>query len=510
MEKQIKTWSPQQQAFFDWCEKGTGSVVVEAVAGAGKTSVLMEAGQRIRGGVMYVVYAKKNALEAQDKLKKAGIDWKKMQASTVHSAGFKALAKTFGNIKLDDKKTYGIVDQLVPEGHKLFAYRSVIVKLVGLAKQRAIGVMGAIDNVTLWMDIVEHFDVIQTEGDDEEAPVEEIIALAQQVLRVNNMQTSVVDYNDMVYLPLVHKCKFWQYDVVMVDEAQDTNPARRALVRAMLRKGGRCIAVGDRHQAIFGFTGADSDSLDLISQDFNCGELPLTVSFRCPKKVVSFAQKWVNHIQSAPEAPEGMVFQCFMDQFVKRNDLNGSAAVLCRNTKPLVELAFKLIRAKIACKVEGSDIGEGIKKLINRWKVRTLDQLLVKLDVYLARETTKLLAKKQEDRLARIEDQVETVKVIIDQCIADKKTLVTDATKFVDDMFDDRVTEKGILCLSTIHKSKGLEWERVFWLDRAGTCPSKWARQAWQQEQEVNLQYVAATRAKSELIDLSPDNAPAA
>jgi superfamily I DNA/RNA helicase len=44
----------------------------------------------------------------------------------------------------------------------------------------------------------------------------------------------------------------------------------------------------------------------------------------------------------------------------------------------------------------------------------------------------------------------------------------------------------------------------VFWLDRHGTCPSKWARQAWQQEQERNLMYVAATRAQELLVDLEP------
>jgi ATP-dependent exoDNAse (exonuclease V) beta subunit len=45
----------------------------------------------------------------------------------------------------------------------------------------------------------------------------------------------------------------------------------------------------------------------------------------------------------------------------------------------------------------------------------------------------------------------------------------------------------------------------VFWLDRAGTCPSKWARQAWQAEQENNLCYVAATRSMSELIEILVD-----
>jgi superfamily I DNA/RNA helicase len=78
---------------------------------------------------------------------------------------------------------------------------------------------------------------------------------------------------------------------------------------------------------------------------------------------------------------------------------------------------------------------------------------------------------------------------------------VEDVTKFIDELFDDNVT--GILTLSTIHKAKGREWEQVYWLNRATTCPSPWARQDWQKEQEKNLCYVAATRAKHELIELT-------
>ncbi len=116
-----------------------------------------------------------------------------------------------------------------------------------------------------------------------------------------------IDFEDMVYLPLILKCRFWRHGVVMIDEAQDTNPARRALVRALVRKGGRVIAVGDRRQAIYGFTGADADALDLIKADFNCIEFPLTITYRCPKNVVAFAQQWVSHISADETAPEGSV-----------------------------------------------------------------------------------------------------------------------------------------------------------------------------------------------------------
>ena len=50
--------------------------------------------------------------------------------------------------------------------------------------------------------------------------------------------------------------------------------------------------------------------------------------------------------------------------------------------------------------------------------------------------------------------------------------------------------------LSSIHKAKGREWNRVYWLQ---TGPSKWARKEWELQQETNLCYVATTRAKSAL-----------
>jgi superfamily I DNA/RNA helicase len=240
----------------------------------------------------------------------------------------------------------------------------------------------------------------------------------------------------------------------------------------------------------------------LISKDFNCQELPLTVSYRCPQAVVKFAQQWVTDIQAAPEAPLGETRACTMQEFLLRNDLTNGTAVLSRVNKPLVALAFKLIRQRVPCRIEGKDIASRIVKLIQRWQVKTLDALERKLDIYLARETTKLLAKKQEAKLAEVEDAVETVRVIIDQCRMEKKTAVQDAVDYVNGLFADNV--KDMLVLSSIHKAKGREWPRVFWLDRHGTCPSKWARQAWQQEQERNLQYVAATRAQELLVDLSP------
>lgn len=494
-------WSEQQATFLDWAVNGSGSCVLEAVAGAGKTTVLLAAATQMKGAVAIMAYNKKIAVEIEGKLKKMGVDWKKAKAGTVHSFGWSAYKKSRGNryFRVDGFKVANLVeDKLLPDNHPMNKYSDAVVKLVSLAKQTALGIFGSTEDKAEWFAIADHYDVF--ESDNGPMPVEELVEFAQAALKLSNEQLDIIDFDDMIYLPLLFRLPFYQYDVVMVDEAQDTNAARRALVRAMVKKGGRVIAVGDRHQAIYGFTGADANSLDLIAQDFDCQRLPLTITYRCPKSVVAFSQQWVNHIQAADTAPEGTVSQTALPEFFKRNDLNGEAAVLSRVTKPLVSLAFQLIRKRIPCKIEGRDIAEQIKKLITRWKVSDLDALETKLDEYLQRETTKLLAKKQEAKLAVVEDSVETIRVIIDQCRAEGKETITDATAYVDSMFSDNVT--GLLVLSTIHKAKGREWERVFWLDRANTCPSKWARQAWQQDQEKNLMYVAATRAKSDLIEV--------
>ncbi len=495
-------WSPQQQAFLAFCrDPNGGSCILVACAGTGKTTVLIEGGQVIDGGVAYMAYNRDIADETKGKLAALNISWKKMQANTAHGYGNAAWRKKRPGMRVEENKVRDIVDRLLTNGHPLVSYGAEIVKLVSLAKQAAIGIVGAPNTPHTWLEMAEHFDVFDNDNGNR-APQDRIIALAMDVLERSTGMLDEIDFDDMIYLPLYHKARFWQHDVIMVDEAQDTNAARRALIRAMLKKGGRVIAVGDPAQAIYGFTGADADSLDLIAADFNCRRLPLTVSYRCPQTVVNFARQWVSHIEAAPTAPEGSVSAATMEQFLARNDLNGSAAVLCRLNKPLVTLAFSLIRKRIPCKIQGRDIGKRIVKLITRWKVRSLDALESRLQEYLARETTKLLAKKQETKLAEVEDAVETVKVIIDQCQLEQKNTIEDAVAYVESLFSDKIT--GMLTLCSIHKSKGREWERVFWLDRAGTCPSKWARQEWQQGQEKNLMYVAATRAKSDLIELAP------
>lgn len=187
----------------------------------------------------------------------------------------------------------------------------------------------------------------------------------------------------------------------------------------------------------------------------------------------------------------------FVAESVTANDV-----ALCRNTKPLVETAYNFFRLGIACRVEGRDIGEGLIQLATKWKrITTLSTLLDKLDEYQTTETAKWSAKENTFKIQVLEDKCETLRVIIDHLIIEGLTNVQDLVTHIKAMFGD--TPEGekpkVFTLSTIHKSKGREWERVYILHRE-LLPSRYATQPWQLEQENNLEYVAITRAKSELI----------
>jgi DNA helicase-2/ATP-dependent DNA helicase PcrA len=422
--------------------------------------------------------------------------------------------KALPGSKMDDKKMTKIAAQEeVPQ--ELLPF---VLQCVSLAKQSAIGVVTSFDDDTAWQRIVSHYDLedalLSNPFKRDEFSEAEMDARVQQGLNYARclLKKSVdldkigFDFDDMLYAPLVHDMRMWGNQWVLVDEAQDTNPARRAFAKKILAPGGRLLAVGDPHQAIYGFTGADNDSLDIIAREFSAVSMPLTVSYRCAKAVVSQAQTVVNHIQAAEGAAEGSFGMITSGEFASDHHagLGPKDAVLCRNTKPLVELAFTLIQKGIGCHVEGKDIGRGLIALAKKWKKAvTVADLIERLDDHLARQTERLLAKGQEMKAESLADRIETIKVIA-QGLADDAPL-SELVARINDLFEDTEPDSPPrhVILSTVHKSKGREWERVYIYGRNKFMPSKFARQQWQMEQEINLQYVAITRAKLSLWEVS-------
>jgi superfamily I DNA/RNA helicase len=216
------------------------------------------------------------------------------------------------------------------------------------------------------------------------------------------------------------------------------------------------------------------------------------VSYRCAKAIVKKAQEYVPHIESHEFAHEGLVTE-MVEQWPLKNFLS-TDAILCRNTRPLIGAAFILIRNKIACRVLGRDIGQGLVKLVKKMKAFNVLDLTKRLTIHRQKEAKKFIAQGKEDKLAALDDKLETLQVFMDEVGIDAQ--ISELVSAIEALFSD--DSAGRLTLSTVHKAKGLEFERVFILDPF-LMPSRYAKQDWQKIQESNIAYVAVTRAKLEL-----------
>lgn len=489
-----RIWSPQQEAIFSEVKFGKSNILIEAVAGSGKTTTLVKLCELLNGSVAFCAYNKSIAEEI--KVRVAGLI--NVQPGTFHAFGFSAWRNANpGRVKVDPRKLDVLCEELnFPYGARKFAK-----ELVGFMKQAIL--RPGEDFHSHAHEIIEYRELEDMLAN---CSVTQGIACAEMLLNQSiQVGPEVIDFDDMMYLPLLHDCKFPQFDAVLVDEAQDTNLARRLIAERMLKPDGRYIAVGDRHQAIYGFTGADADSMERIKSAFGCKELPLSVTYRCATEIVNHARKLVSHITAREAAPSGSVRIISTLEFDKlMPGLRREDAILCRNTRPLVSLAFELIRRDIGCHVEGREIGQGLiniaKKSSNDWT--PVHELRDNIRDYMDREVAKWLKKKQEVKAIQIEDQCETLFVILSN-LKESDTLASVIRK-IQSLFGD--TEPGrpatSLTLCTIHKSKGREWSKVIFYGRNAYCPSKYAKQPWQLEQERNLEYVAITRAKTELIEV--------
>ena len=508
------TFAPtaQQAAFLTALTETTDHLALVARAGCGKTSAILLGVDAVakrwpQAEQLVCAFNKAIAEEVGEKLKAAGhTDWRRVQASTLHSLGFGLLKYVF-KPKIEDKKVRLIIADLVMSKESLHndprvnevgetceMYGSQVEALVRYAKQAGVGFFAdlPIGDVKVWHHLADHFDV---NGLDDTSEADAVVEAAQYVYRRSLAQTDVIDFDDMVLFPLIKnlRVKFGK-DIIFLDEAQDLSRARQALARKFLKPGtGRMVVVGDDRQAIYGFTGADADALPNLISSLNARVLPLSMTWRCPKNVVALAQTYVPDIEAAESAPDGVVGR--IDALP--SDLAPGDAVLCRNTAPLITAAYKLIREGKACRVEGRAIGEGLIALANRWKVKTIDTLLTRLEAFEEREVQKAQAKGNDAKVEEVQDKCETLRQICSAVTHKGGSTVADVGAFIHQLFADGAED--VVILATYHRSKGREWGRVFLWEHSTRCPSKAARQPWQLAQEDNLAYVAVTRAKAEL-----------
>lgn len=496
--------SPYQSAIIAWPHDKTAkrNLLVDAKAGSGKTFTLKRLAETFPPTVQGTMVCFNTSIA--EKLKQDLPA--NFTASTLHSIGNRAW-RLFTSARKSSVETVkdklrrlhtemledGTMSKEIPTG--------LVIKLCSLAKTVGLVPAGtrAMDGLVSdapesWATMINHF------GIDFRDPAQIPLAIdcARKLLTASIRKSmTMIDFDDMLYMSALSCAPFPKYDVIMVDEAQDLSPLQRVMVLKMASQGGRVIAVGDRNQAIYGFRGADVHSMDEFKRALDADELPLSICYRCPVSVIKVAQGIVPAIEAAPGAKAGKVehLDTFEAEIFKRGDI-----VICRNRAPIVELAYKLLAKRVPVRVLGSDIGEGLATLIKSFRKDDPYAMIEALRRHTMRQISLAEAKDDEDAVQRFMDQEKTIEAIVEgnnDC-----TTVAELCVRIRDMFGEIAHDR--LMLSTIHKAKGLEYPRVFFLD-CHLLPSKGARKDWQKVQEKNLEYVAVTRAADTLTYISSE-----
>lgn len=498
-------WSKYQELFFEFGVRGTGNGMVIAVAGSGKTASIEELCKRLPDdcAVKYLVFNKRNADEAQGRMPA------NVSASTFHAACMRPITREFGRVKVEQHKSQMILRDMDEEGllepdeYRRFA--GPVERLVGLGKNSGIGITRP-DTAEEWQDIIDHFGIeppaprgAQLTDEEADALNDQFIEMAQGVLWRSTQWTSVIDFDDMLYFVALYDLPMQTYDLVCVDEAQDTNALQRIVLREMINSHGRLIAVGDPRQAIYGFRGASADAMEIIRNEFNCTTLALSINYRCSTSVLDAAREYCPQLEARPDAPLGSLE--WLPQFALAEFAAGDA-VLSRVTAPLIGLAMRLIGNRQPATVLGRDIGAGLIALVRKVVVDarggTVGHFEDALARYYARESARIQRHplNAEVKQQRLDDQHDSLRAFIDSMEPEQpiEAMISD----IEALFSDHARADAVT-LATVHKAKGLEWPRVFVLDREDTMPHPMAKQPWQVEQEYNLIYVALTRARLDL-----------
>ena len=314
-----------------------------------------------------------------------------------------------------------------------------------------------------------------------------------------------IDYTDMICLPLTDSfSKFiFKYDTVFIDEAQDLSMAQQELMLASVKKDGRFIVAGDPRQNINSFSGVLSDSFERLEK-LAGKSLPLSVNYRCGTSIITEAQKLVPQIEAHEGAIDGVI-----EHTTSLADAQPGDMILCRKTAPLLEVALQMIANGKSAVIKGKDIAERMKSLIDRAgsdndTTLTLSVLWDRLDVMLLKLIRDLHDRGVEYYVAHPQyldmiDKIYALKTIGSHC-SDPVEL----RELIDKLFTD-TAEGNAVVLSTVHKAKGLEADNVF-IICPELLPMKMAgQQEWEYQQELNLKYVAVTRAKKRLVWVDVD-----
>jgi len=463
----------QQQKDILESVKQHKNVKINAFAGTGKTTTLKLISQTY--ATQKILYL---AFNSAIKNEAIGIFPSNTSVKTTHGLAYIAVKK-HTKINLDSLVNYRAID---------------ISKEFGITYNQAIGTLKIFENFC---------NNIQNEIEKDDIEHKSAKKMFDFML-LGKMKPTHSFYLKYYYLLLSsEQIPQFNYDIIMLDEAQDTNEVTLGIFEAL--SGKTKIYVGDKHQQIYSFRGS-KNALDKIKCD---KKLYLSSSFRFNNDIAQFANKLLQKFKNENieiEASKDIDKTIITNGYISRTNAQLIATISNRieNRKPFVTVRDPNEIFNLTIEVYYLLNNEKEKIVRNRFlKDFSSDEDIVEY------------AKEVED--FELKSALKVAKEYKEKIFEFKEV----AKKFYDawknrlnNGFDKRVDE--ILFLTTAHTAKGLEWDRVTIADDFTDfadlivdfgCDSL---EEFNQEQrylpnqelldEFNLFYVAITRAKKVLV----------
>ena len=319
------------------------------------------------------------------------------------------------------------------------------------------------------------------------------------------MEVNVIDEDNVIKhgndKRRVDQSKHVKYSFQVIDKIEVLHQEKRVYSLEVDRTH---TYIADRivtHNCLYSFVSASPESFDEFKAMPNTTTLPLSISYRCSKNIVKFAQNVVPTIEhNEANTNEGEIkYNVDLDE-VQDGDM-----VLCRNNAPLMKIYNDFIRMGKKCQIRGKDIGTNLKRVVRSMHQDELnadlnkDGLFVRLYESLFNSRDKMLKQTGLDfksvmNDSKISNRLDMIRAL--EVLSEGLKTSEELIEKINAMFSDKKIN-GI-SLSTIHKAKGLEAENVF-IACPSLMPCKSATLDWEILQEKNLMYVAYTRAKNKL-----------
>lgn len=498
------TPSNRQIPIYNEWEFTDNNILVSSVAGSGKTTTLIEILKLCKYKTLFLAFNKSIQTEITNIIEQENLTVGK--AMTMHSLGLSAI-KNNVKFRINNNKKWDVLTKIQNQHDNLYSnipweeklkINYTILDMIDVTKIFLTDDMNTVINHMIDMD--KNYNDIDVPDEINGTTNSFIKLIWDDVLAIRDwyyeQPVVEIDFNDMIYLPVIKEFAIPVNPYyLMIDEAQDLNILQHKLVDQLLDQGdiNKFIAVGDPNQSIYGFAGAYAESFELFKKKPNTIELPLDICYRCPTSIIEEANK-VYDIMEGNKTHPGIVETIDNFELIKDNSM-----IICRNSGPLFDVYFKLLGLKKKVVIKGEDIIGSIVNFMKPMQYKTVSQARIKIERDIYKLSQQLDDERNRFKHHKMKDNLELFNVLTHNMCVDSTKLI-DLIKEVYQIFKNDDEEAIILC--TIHKSKGLQADIVYILNE-GLIPSKFAKSEKQLKQEINLKYVARTRAKEELYYLN-------